>query len=384
MEIVANIVSEGVGEGLARIVVERGQIVSVQAAGPLDPEKPYVSPGFVDLQINGFNGIDFSDPNLSAGRAIEILPAIWATGVTQILPTLITNTTERLERNFRVLEEARRLDPRFAATAPCYHLEGPYLSPGESRGTHDPALMRTPDWNEFTRLNRAAGGRIAIVTLAPELPGACDFIRRAREAGMIVAVGHTDGTPEDIHRAIEAGARMSTHLGNGCAQRMDRHRNPLWAQIASDQLDASLICDGFHLPPDLVRTIYKAKGIGRSILVTDAVHVAGLAPGRYSLVGVPIELLPSGQVVTADRHSMAGSALSMNRAVVVFKQFAGVSLAEALVAASLNPARLVPRTNACTRIAPGQPANLTLFREGETALEIEAVFVAGDKVYSAH
>jgi N-acetylglucosamine-6-phosphate deacetylase len=379
MEVKANIA----GQGLAQIEVRHGRISSVRLAGPADPERLFVSPGFVDIQVNGFAGVDFSDPELDPERAISILPAIWKTGVTTFCPTLITNSSEQLERNFRVLEKARRLDARFAGSAPCYHLEGPYLSPGGAHGAHDPALMRSPDWNEFSRWQAAAGGNIAIVTLAPELPGACDFIRRACAAGVVVALGHTDGAPEHIHKAIEAGAVLSTHLGNGCPQYMHRHQTPIWAQMPSDRLQASLICDGFHLPPDLVRVIYGSKGIGRCILVTDAVHVATLPPGRYSLVGQEIELLPSGQVVTSDRQTMAGSALSMNRAVTVFENFAGVSLGDALQAATANPGRLLRREGICTDLAPAQPANLVTFRAEASALRMETVLLRGEPVYAS-
>ena len=338
MEIKANIP----GKGLAHVEVrDDKQIVSLSIVGPPNPERPYLSPGFVDIQVNGFAGVDFSDPKLEPEDLVNILPDIWKSGVTSFCPTLITNTLDCLERNFRTLEKARKLDAAFFQSVPGYHLEGPYLSPGGACGAHNPSLMRLPDWNEFLRLQEAAGGNIAIVTLAPELRGACEFIRRARAAGVVVAIGHTDAGPEHIHMAIEAGAELSTHLGNGCANLIHRHRNPLWAQIASDQLHASLICDGFHLPLDLVRAVVRAKGIGRCILVTDAVHVVTMPPGRYSLVDREIDLLTSGQVVTADRQSMAGSALSMNRAVVVFETFAQISLSKALQAASTNPGTLL-------------------------------------------
>jgi len=369
------------GKGLAQIEVEHGQISSVRMLGSDDPARPFVSPGFVDIQLNGFAGVNFSDPELDPEKAISVLPAIWKTGVTTFCPTLITNSLDQLARNFRVLEQARRLDARFARSAPCYHLEGPYLSPGEAHGAHDPALMRSPDWDEFSRLQEAAGGNIAIVTLAPELPGACDFIRRARAAGVIVALGHTDGGPEDIHKAIGAGAQLGTHLGNGCAPYIHRHLNPIWAQLASDQLKVSLICDGFHLPPDLVRVIYSVKGIHRIILITDAVHVANLPPGRYSLVGLEIELLPSGKVVAVNRQHLAGSALSMNRAVTVFEKFARVSLGDALQAATANPGKLLRSDGVCTDLAPGQPANLVTFRPEASALRIETVLLRGEQVY---
>lgn len=378
MEITANIA----GQGLAQIEIHGDQIRSVRAAGPSDPDRPFVSPGFVDLQVNGFAGVDFSSPELDAESAIRILQPVWKTGVTTFCPTLITNTTEHLERNFRVLEDARRLDARFAAMTPCYHLEGPYISPGPSHGAHDPGYMRLPDWEEFQRLQRVAGGRIGIVTLAPELPGAIQFIRHARDSGVVVALGHTDANPEQIHEAIEMGAALSTHLGNGNPQTIDRHGNTLWPQMADDRLSASIICDGFHLPRDLVRVIFRAKGIDRCVLITDAVHVAGLLPGRYSLVGLEIELLPTGQVVMADRRCMAGSALSMNRAISVFQNFAGSSLEEALRAATANPGKLIRRGKICTEIALGQPANLVTFHAGSDFFRIEKVFLQGDLVYS--
>ena len=379
MEITANIP----GKGLAKIQIRGDRIGAVEVQSLKDAEVPYASPGFIDIQLNGFAGIDFCDENLDAKRAVRILPELWKTGTGSFCPTLITNTRERLLHNFRVLEEARKMDSRFARTVPCYHLEGPYISPGPSRGAHDSRFMRPPDWEEFTEFQRAAGGRIGIVTLAPEWPGALDFIRRAREAGVVVSIGHTDGTPEQIHHAVEAGANLCTHLGNGCPQTIDRHRNTFWSQMVSDQLSASIISDGFHLPRDLVCVILRVKGLDRCILITDAVHVAGMLPGRYSIVGLEIELLPTGQVVMADRGCMAGSALSMDRAVSIFMQFTGVSLQDAVRVAATNPARLLHRYENCAEIAEGQLANLTLFRLNGNALKIEALILGGEVVYSS-
>lgn len=379
MELIANIAERG----LAGIEIQNGQIAKVQILGPQDGRKPYVSPGLIDIQVNGFAGIDFCDAGLDPEKALAVLPALWKTGVTTFCPTVITNTQEKLLQCFSVLEKARSLDPRFAQSAPCYHLEGPYISPGGSRGAHNPAVMRPPNWEEFLELQEAAGGRIGIVTVAPELPGAPDFIRRARQAGVVVALGHTDATPQQIHQGAEAGAQLNTHLGNGCPQMIDRHQTPLWAQFAIDQLSASMICDGFHLPPDLVRVIHRVKGIERCILITDAVHVAGLTPGRYKLVDLDIELLPTGKVVAADRHSMAGSAASMNRVVKVFMDFAGVTLADAIHAATANPSRLLDRYATCREVAEGQPANLAVFRPGSNKLEIEKVLLEGEIVYAS-
>jgi N-acetylglucosamine-6-phosphate deacetylase len=369
------------GKGYTRLEIEGDRIAFVQPLDSPEADGVYISPGFVDIQLNGFSGIDFSSPTLTPEQAIKVLPFLWETGVTTFCPTLITNSHERLLDSIRVLERARRIDSDFEFAVPCYHLEGPYLSPLGSRGAHDPKLMRSPDWDEFTDLQIAAHGRIGIVTVAPELPGALEFIRKAKTSGMVVAIGHTDATPEQIHMAADAGATLSTHWGNGCPEYIHRHNNPLWAQLAIESMSASLICDGFHLPPDAVKVAARVKGIGKCILTTDAVHVANLSPGRYALVGTEIELLPSGQVVTVDGRCMAGSSLTMNRAARVFMEFAQVPLHDAIEAAAVNPANLVRRIGVCSHVAEGEPANLILFRLGKNALEIDTVIFRGSNVY---
>lgn len=365
------------GQGYATVLIEDGVIVQVEIAGAEREGEPLLAPGLIDVQLNGFAGVDFSDACLEPEQLTSVLPALWRTGLAAFLPTLITNSVEALCRNFRVLEEARRLDARFDRAVPCYHLEGPYISPGPSHGVHDPQWMHPPDWDEFCRLQDAAGGNIGIVTVAPELPGACEFIRKAADAGVVVSVGHTDGGPDDVHNAIRAGARMSTHLGNGCPGMIERHTNPIWAQLAAPELTASIICDTFHLPADLVQVVVRMKGVERTVLITDATHVATYAPGRYSLVGVEIELLPNGKVVRVDGECLGGSAATMNRVVKVFTEYAGASLADALACATTTPARLLGRRSLCAAVAPGEPANLIRFHADGEALAIEQAWQAG-------
>ncbi|HZQ21640.1 MAG TPA: amidohydrolase family protein [Terriglobales bacterium] len=368
--------------GYAHICCADGLITSVTTVSSSQPDESWLCPGFIDLQVNGFAGIDFSDPNLRVEQAIRVLPAVWATGVTSFYPTLITNSYERLRRNFAVLEEARRACTAFQLCVPGYHLEGPYFPDGPARGVHNPEFLRSPDWDEFTRLQEAAGHRIKIVTLAPELPGALEFIARCVRAGVVCAIGHTDATATVIHAAVDAGARLSTHLGNGCATMIDRHQNPLWPQLANERLHVSLICDGFHLPEDLLRVIVKVKGVNGCILVTDAIHVANMPPGRYTLVDMPVELLPSGKVVKRDRASMAGSALAMNRAVSIFQQHASVSFEDACIAATKNPASLLNDRGVCQEIAAGQPANLIRVVPQSGELRVLEVWIGGDPVWA--
>jgi N-acetylglucosamine-6-phosphate deacetylase len=380
MKIEANIL----GRGLKRILIDGSHIASVEPLGETDNDLPFASPGLIDIQVNGFAGVDFSDPLLTSEQLAAVLPAIWKTGVTTFCPTLITNTHERLLRNFHVFEEARRVFPQFAGSVPCYHLEGPYISPNGARGAHNPQYIRLPDWHEFEKLQEAARGHIGILTLAPELPGASDFIRRACSSGIVVAIGHTDAGATEIHNAVTAGARLSTHLGNGCPEMIHRHLNPLWAQLAADELSASIICDGFHLPPDLVKVILGSKTISNCVLITDAVSAATMAPGRYKLVDTEIELLPSNQVVTGDgKKMMAGSAATLNRVVELFGRYTGAALHDALAAATANPARILGKTSVCSHIAEGQPANLFLFRREALIIKATRVFVGGEQVYNA-
>jgi N-acetylglucosamine-6-phosphate deacetylase len=345
------------------------------------PEEPALSPGLVDIQLNGFAGVNFSDPGLEPETAISVMPQVWKSGVTAFCPTLITNSREMFIRNFRVLEKARAADRHFARATPCYHLEGPYLSPGMSRGIHDPIWMHAPDWDEFQAFQEAAGGHIGIVTIAPEHPGATAFIERACDAGVVVAIGHTDGTPEQIHAAVDAGARLSTHLGNGCAQTIDRHANMFWPQMTRDELSASIICDTFHLPGDLVKVILRTKGIERTILITDASHLAMLPPGFYSMVGTDLELLPNGKVIKVDGSCLGGSAIRMNQVVARFMKLSGASLEDALLASTTNPARLLNRESVCAKVEPGAPASLLLSRQAGDELEVLATWQDGEEVY---
>jgi N-acetylglucosamine-6-phosphate deacetylase len=369
------------GSGLTEVELAGKQIGSIRAVDAEDHEAPFISPGFIDIQMNGFMGLNFSGPDMEPEEIVEILPSVWKTGVTTFCPTLMTGPHESLVRSLRALEKARQIDPRFARSAPCYHLEGPYLSPGPARGAHDITFMRPPSWDELLVLQEAAGNRIGMITVAPELPGAFDFIRKATESGITIALGHTDATPEEIHRAAECGAKLSTHLGNGSPQQMDRHHAPFWAQLADDRLCASIICDTFHLPQELVQIIGRVKGTERCILVTDASFVAGLSPGVYRSPNAEVELLSSGQVVTIDRRCMAGSAIGLNRAMHVFMEFGAGSMADAVAAATKNPARLLPSNGITGHLREGELANLVVFRRGARELDVERVFLGGEEIY---
>jgi N-acetylglucosamine-6-phosphate deacetylase len=290
-------------------------------------------PGLFDLQVNGFGGVDFNGPDLTADRVHEAFELMRATGVTRCLPTLITSSFERFAANARVL--GRVASPAMAGI----HMEGPYLSPEDgARGAHPREHVAPASIDDFERRQDAAGGRIALVTLAPEVPGAAPLIRHLVDSGVRVAIGHTAATPDEIALAIAAGATLATHLGNGCPQTLPRHPNVIWELLAADAIVASLIVDGHHLPSATVKSMVRAKGPRRTILVTDATAAAGRAPGRYTIGDIACELGVDGRVSLPGTPYLAGSALTLDRAIGNTARFTGLPLDEVIPMASTIPA----------------------------------------------
>ena len=290
-------------------------------------------PGLLDLQVNGFAGVDFNDPATTVERVGEAIAAMRARGVTRFLPTLITSSFDAFQRCAATLLRAD------GAAIAGIHMEGPYISPEDgARGAHPREHTAPASLDDFERRQDAAGGRIRLVTLAPEVPGALPLIEHLRAAGVRAAIGHTAASPEQIRDAVRAGATFSTHLGNGCANMLPRHPNFLWEQLAADELLASLIVDGHHLPPATVKSMVRAKTPSRVVLVTDATAAAGQPPGEYELGGLKVVLDANGRVAAPGQPNLAGSALSLDRAVGNVVRFAGVPLEEALAMASTRPA----------------------------------------------
>lgn len=290
-------------------------------------------PGFLDLQVNGFAGVDFNDPSTTSEQVQRAVAVLRAHGVTRLLPTIISAPLDRFRRCARTLLEAN------SNAIVGLHMEGPYISPEDGpRGAHAREDVAPASVNDFKRRQEAAGGRIRLVTLAPEVPGALSLVEYLRGAGVRVGIGHTAAAPEQVREAVRAGATLSTHLGNGCAQTLPRHPNFLWEQLAADELVASFIVDGHHLPPATVKAMVRAKTPARAILVTDAIAAAGQPPGDYQLGSLKVRLDENGRVAAPGQPNLAGSALSMDRAVGNVVRFAGVSLQDALAMASTGPA----------------------------------------------
>lgn len=285
-------------------------------------------PGFFDLQVNGFAGIDFNEP-CTPEQLQRAITTQRKTGVTQFLPTLITSSLENFVSCARAIVSFS--DPAIVGI----HMEGPYISPEDGpRGAHPRASVYAASIEDFKLRQDAAQGKIVLVTLAPEVPNAIMLIEYLVANNIKVAIGHTAASPEQIRDAVKAGATLSTHLGNGCANLLPRHPNFIWEQLAADELLASFIVDGHHLPAATVKSMVRAKTTARTILVTDAIAAAGCMPGIYHFSGMQIELSANGRVAVPGAPNLAGSALAMNNAVANTVKFTGLPIADVLPMAS--------------------------------------------------
>ena len=304
--------------------------------------------GLIDLQVNGFAGIDFNSGTVTPSQIDHALEAMLATGVTLCLPTIITAHPAELDQRFRALDAAIQVSRLGPLMCPGYHLEGPFLNPSAGyAGCHPPQAMTAADPDLVERLESRLSRPILMVTLAPEVEGARALVAALVKTGRIVALGHTAADFDAVAHAAEAGATLSTHLGNGMPQQLHKLVNPIFAQLAEDRLWASFIADGIHLHPKALRSLLRAKGLHRSILVTDAVSAAASKPGRYPFAGMTVELRPDGSVRQPGAASLAGSALCLDQAVRNLVAWGLASPVEAVAMASDHPfAALEPALNA--------------------------------------
>jgi N-acetylglucosamine-6-phosphate deacetylase len=352
-----------------------GRIAEIRPAESI-PSAPFIAPALFDLQINGCGGHSFNSEQLTADAIREVVRTCRQHGIGSFCATLVTNAREALLHGFGTLRRACADDPDVGRAIPAFHLEGPYISPDDGpRGAHPQRHVRPPDWDEFRRFQDAAGGRIRLLTLAPEQDGALPFIERLAASGVVVALGHTAAGAARIREAVAAGARLSTHLGNGSHAVLPRHDNYIWEQLANDDLWASVICDGHHLPAAVMKCILRVKTPARSILTCDAGSLAGLAPGRYRQWDTEFEVHPAGKIVVPGTSYLAGSwaftDLCVNNAVTL----GGVSLREAIDMATANPRKLLGLPP--LELVEGAPADFVLFDAEARPFRILDTVIAG-------
>jgi len=339
----------------------------------------WIAPALIDIQVNGFAGFDLNVATVTSEDVSAMVSALWRVGTGFLCPTVVTGSFEGIGNSLRAILKACEVDSRVAHSVLGIHLEGPYISAENGpRGAHPLEHVREPDWDEFQRWQDIVEGKISIVTLAPEKKGAIPFIEKLIANGVIVALGHTAAAADDIRAAIDAGARLSTHLGNGAHALIRRHPNYIWEQLGADELWASLIVDGHHLPPTVAKSMIRAKTLDRCLLVSDAVALAGMQPGIYQFAGKSVELTTERCVRLVGTEYLAGSAIELARGIENSVRFAGISLKEAVSLATLQPMRLL---DAKKRVEA--QTNLILFEwdTAECELNLLATIIGDELVY---
>ncbi|MEZ4824772.1 MAG: amidohydrolase family protein [Bacteroidia bacterium] len=355
---------------------QNGKFESIQAATS-EEGLPVIYPGLTDLQVNGWKGTDLNRPGVTPEDFVRITREFLPLGITTWYPTLITQAVETLEATLQAFSD---IHPQIAGATPGLHLEGPFISPEDgARGAHPRKYVRPPDWQLMEKWISLSENTIRLITLSPEWPQAPEFIKKCVASGIKVSIGHTRADTTQIRNAVEAGASLSTHLGNGSDQMLRRHPNYIWDQLAEDALSATIITDGFHLPDSVIKSILRVKG-RQAMLVSDTTAIGGLPPGEYHApIGGTVVLTPEGKLHMAENENMlAGSASNLFDCVRYLASTGMESLAAAWDRASVLPAGFMELPQAAG-LAAGAPADFVLMEAGQIAGVWKAGVQVNDK-----
>lgn len=362
-----------------------------RSAAP-DAGLPWIVPGYIDLQVNGYEGHDVNGSEVTPQTIVDLTEALARRGTTTFVPTVITGSEEAILTSLRAVAGARSENEGAAHAVPFAHVEGPFIAEDDGpRGAHDLDQVRPPSLAELDRWQDACGGLVGLVTISPHHPGSVEFTAGAVARGIQIAVGHTSATPEEISAVVDAGASLSTHLGNGAHATLPRHPNYIWTQLADDRLTAGFIADGHHVPGAALKAMLRAKGLERSFFVSDSVALAGMPPGRYETpVGGQVELAADGRLAVAGTPYLAGAARNLAECVASAVHLVGLKVGDAVRLATENPARVVTKiiasrgpaggvvATAPGRIAPGQRADILML--DPTSAEVLGVINGGRRV----
>lgn len=366
------------------VEIKEGFIENINSLPGSEQNLPYISPGFFDLQVNGYKGSDYSLEDFSEEHLKNIITNLAASGTTQHIPTIVSSPRERILINLKIISKAINTSPDIKEAIPGIHIEGPFISPEEGpRGCHSPEFIRNPNFEEFGQWQKAAEGRIVMVTIAPEREGSMNFIKKVIRTGVKIAIGHTGAAPVIIKEAIEAGAQFSTHLGNGSYQILPKVKNYIWEQLAADELFAGIICDGFHLPASVVKVFARAKGLERLILTSDVTLAGGLNPGIYKWGNMEVEVFKDGHLGLAGTGILAGAGHLLDWDITHFIRFTGNNLASTIPLCTINPAKVIEMPHNYGKLEVGAPANLTLFhyQTGDDRLQIVRTLCKGSVIF---
>lgn len=362
------------------ICISEGKIKSVLPSAS-SPKNVWIGPSFTDIQVNGYGGLDYNSIQSNILALGQISRKLLSFGVTSHFPTIITNSPEKISALIQQVVQLRKMDHLAKSCITGIHIEGPFISPEDGpRGAHFREFVQAPNWELFQKWIAESKGLIRMITLSPEWEGSTAFIEKCAESGILVSIGHTNATHSQILEAVKAGARLSTHLGNGMHGVVARHPNYLWSQLAAENLSATLIADGFHLPAEVIQVFKKVKA-ENLMLVSDSVALAGMPPGDYNAaVGGKVTLTPDGKLhLFGNPNTLAGSAMNILQGINFLLKNELTNLSEAWQMASIRPQRLFDTSFEPIQI--GQNADLILAEQApDQTLKILKVLKNGVEI----
>jgi len=361
------------------ITLDKGLISGVSKTDP-KPGMPYVCPGgMIDTQVNGYLGLDYSDPNFNYESVYNICNALAKTGTLQHFATIVTRPHKTILRNIDYIMEARRSSATVRNALTGIHIEGNYISEKDGpRGAHDRKYVRKASIGELDQYLKHSDGLLKCITVGAEVEGILELIRYAVSCGIVVALGHTGATRAQIEAAVEAGARVATHLGNGNYQAIDRFDNPLWPLIRNERVTASVIADLCHVTPELLWIISRCKDSSKIVLVSDLAPCAGLPMGKLKWGKMKVEIVADGSVRLAGTPYLAGAGSSLFKDVFNFAKVAGMDMQTAFRLATENPVNTYYLDSARLQLGVGQSADFILF---DAQGNLGSVYMQGTRLF---
>lgn len=298
---------------------------------------------WVDLQINGYGGVDFNAPGLTVEQVISVTDRLECDGTRGYLPTIVTGNPETTVETLRVIAAARKRSARCERNILGVHLEGPFISSELGAvGTHPIEWVAKPSRELFDRFQDAGNGLVRLVTVAAEVPGMPEFVKWLSSQGVVVSLGHQmASTPDDVRPCIEAGAKAFTHLGNGIPNMIPRHDNIMFTALAEDRASVMFIPDGHHLPDAMLKVYTRAVPLKRLIAVSDAQYPAGMPPGEYDVCGAHARLEPNGLLWNPSRNCLVGATTPMAAMMKLLQDRIGLSMDECIAIGRDNPRALI-------------------------------------------
>lgn len=298
---------------------------------------------WVDLQINGYGGVDFNAPGLTVEQVIAVTDRLECDGTHGYLPTIVTGNPETTVETLRVIAAARKRSARCERNILGVHLEGPFISSEMGAvGTHPIEWVAKPSRELFDRFQDAGNGLVRLVTVAAEVPGMPEFVKWLSSQGVVVSLGHQmASTPDDVRPCIEAGAKAFTHLGNGIPNMIPRHDNIIFTALAEDRASVMFIPDGHHLPDAMLKVYTRAVPLKRLIAVSDAQYPAGMPPGEYDVCGAHARLEPNGLLWNPSRNCLVGATTPMAAMMKLLQDRIGLSMDECIAIGRDNPRALI-------------------------------------------